>query len=150
MRRWGSRPTTACWTSSTPWPTATWRGVLGLVESAVRGGVQAADLLSGAIGFLRDVMAVQAGGDVPLLTAAPSQRDRLRSASERMPLDTTLAALQILADARGRMRFSPDGRLLVELALARVARLEDFSELGELIARLDGAVGPVKKKSPGP
>jgi len=122
--------------------------VLGLVESSVRSGVQPADLLAGSMGFLRDVMVSQVGPDVPLLSAAPSQRERLRAAAARMPLDTTLAALQILSDARGRLRFSPDGRLLVELALARVARLEDFAEIGELIARLDGAGTPsVKKKS---
>ena len=123
--------------------------VLGLVESSVSSGVQAADLLTGTLGFLRDLMVTQVGPDVPLLYAAPSQKDRLRSAAERMPLDTTLAALQILSDAKGRLRFSPDGRFVVELALARVARLEDFAELGELIARLDGGGGgpSVKKKS---
>ena len=122
--------------------------VLGLVESSVSSGVQAADLLTGTLGFLRDLMVTQVGPDVPLLYAAPSQKDRLRRAAERMPLDTTLAALQILSDAKGRLRFSPDSRFVVELALARVARLEDFAELGELIARLDGGAAPVKKKSP--
>lgn len=122
--------------------------VLGLVESSVRAGVQAGDLLSGAMGFLRDVMVTQIGQDVPLLSAAPSQKDRLRRVAGRMPLDTTLAALQILSEAKGRMRFSPDGRLLVEIALARVARLEDFAEIGELIARLDGTGGASVKKKP--
>jgi DNA polymerase-3 subunit gamma/tau len=47
-----------------------------------------------------------------------------------------LAALQILAEARGRLRGSPHGRLVVELALVRVARLENLVELSELIGRL--------------
>jgi DNA polymerase-3 subunit gamma/tau len=52
------------------------------------------------------------------------------------PLDTVLAAQQILAEARLRLRGSPHARLLVELALVRVARLENFSELAEVVARL--------------
>lgn len=122
--------------------------VLGLVETASKSGVQAADLLVGAMGFLRDVLVTQVGSEVPLLFAAPSQRERLRRAAGRLPVDTTLAALQILSDARAKLRFSPDGRLVVELALARIARLEDFTELGELIAKLNGKGGGAVKKKP--
>jgi DNA polymerase-3 subunit gamma/tau len=35
-----------------------------------------------------------------------------------------------------RLRGSPHARLLVELALVRVARLENFSDLGEVVSRL--------------
>ena len=68
--------------------------------------------------------------------------------------------MQIVAEARGKLRGSQHGRHLVELALVRVARLENLSELGELLARLaaleagtaspattnHGAPAPGKKK----
>src|SRR5262249_12636786 len=66
----------------------------------------------------------------------PRQKPRLEEVVKRWPLDSVLAALQILAEYRGRMRGSPHGRLLVELALARAARLENLSELSDWIARL--------------
>jgi DNA polymerase-3 subunit gamma/tau len=47
-----------------------------------------------------------------------------------------LAALQILSECRARMRGSSHGRLLVELAVMRVARLENLSSLGALVERL--------------
>ena len=46
---------------------------------------------------------------------------------ERWTVDSILAALQILSECRARMRGSLHGRLLVELALVRVARLEDLT-----------------------
>ena len=122
---------------------------ISLVESAMKTGVQPADLLSGALDFLRDVMVASIGENVPLLSVAPSQTPRLRELARRWPLDSILAAMQILDQAKGRLRGSSHGRLIVELALARAARLEDFAELGELLGRLGnpGASGPpVKKK----
>ena len=92
-------------------------------------GVQPADLLNGLLEFLRDVMVLAAGADGVLLAATPRQKPRLDAVVERWPLDSIVAALQILAEARGRLRGSPHGRLLVELALVRVARLENLDEI---------------------
>ena len=47
-----------------------------------------------------------------------------------------LAALQILAEHRTRLRGSLHGRLLVEMALVRVAKLEDLATLETLVERL--------------
>ena len=132
---------------------------LTMLDRAVGDGVQPTDVLNSAIEFLRDVMVVAAGADVPPLAALPGQLDALRSLADRWSLDALLAAQQILAETRGRLRGSPHTRLLVELALCRVARLEDLEELATLVATLSAiesgapAPGPaaaVKKKSPEP
>ena len=129
-------------------------GALLILDQAVNDGVQPTDVLNSAIEFLRDVMMVAAGANVPPLAAMPAQRDRLSSLAGRWTLDTILAAQQILAETRGRLRGSPHTRLLVELALCRISRLEDLADLSELIALLGkgeaGAAPPgpigVKKK----
>ena len=115
--------------------------VLGLVESSSLMGVQAADLLAGAMDFLRDVMVTKVGPSVPMLAAAPSQKARLAKVADRWPLDTILAAFQIFDQAKRNLRGSSYGRMIVEFALVRVARLEDFAEVGELIRRLNGESG---------
>ncbi|MDB5352888.1 MAG: polymerase subunit gamma/tau [Planctomycetota bacterium] len=121
--------------------------VLTLVDSSAQMGVQPPDLLAGVLDFLRDVMVTKIGPDVPLQAAAPSQSGRLRAVADRWPMDTILAAFQILDQAKRNLRGSSYGRMVVEFALARVARLEDFAELGDLIARLSGnGGGTVKKK----
>ena len=110
----------------------------------------------GRLDFLRDAMVLSAGAHANLLSATPRQRPRIKAIVERWPLDTILAAQQILAEARMRLRGSPHGRLLVELALVRVARLESMTELSEVIARLSAieaddtpraARHPAKKKT---
>ena len=106
------------------------------VDLAANEGVQPADLLNGVIEFLRDLMVLAVGAESVLLAATPSQRARLQAVTARWPLDSVVAALQILAEARGRLRGSPHGRTLVELALVRVARLENLSEIGDFVARL--------------
>src|SRR5262249_38573671 len=71
---------------------------------------------------------------------------------DRWPLDSILAALQILDTTRSRLRGSPHGRLLVEMALVRIARLENLHEIGELIARLaalEAGLPPGPASSPG-
>jgi DNA polymerase-3 subunit gamma/tau len=126
------------------------------LDAAVAVGVQPADLLNGLLEFLRDVMVLAAGAEETLVSASPSQRTRLQGIAQRWPLETILAALQILAEARGRMRGSPHGRLLAELALVRVAKLEDLTELSDLVARLTALeagrpaapAAPLVKKKP--
>jgi DNA polymerase-3 subunit gamma/tau len=123
---------------------------LQLLESAVNSGVQPVELLNGAMEFLRDVMVAATGGDVPPLAASPGQMDRIKALAKRWSFDSVLAALQILSEARGRLRGNPHGRLVVELAICRVARLEDLTEIGTLIHRLEaierGEPGPSAKK----
>ena len=98
--------------------------------------MQPADLLAGVLDFLRDAMVLAVGAGSVLLAVTPRQKPRLQGIVDRWSIDAILAALQILAEARARMRGVSHGRLLVELALVRVARLENLSDLSELVARL--------------
>jgi DNA polymerase-3 subunit gamma/tau len=111
-------------------------GALRLLEEAANEGVQPAELLGGVLDFLRDALMLSLGADSILLAVTPRQRPRLDRIVARWPVDSMLAALQILADHRTRLRGSLHGRLLVEMALVRVARLEDLATLETLVERL--------------
>jgi len=128
--------------------------VLAQVDRAAREGVQPTDLLNGLLEFLRDLMVLSTGAEGTLLAATPRQRPRLQALIDRWPIDAILAALQIGAEARGKLRGSLHGRILVELSLVRIARLENLSELGELIARLaaleSGAAPPASANQAAP
>jgi DNA polymerase-3 subunit gamma/tau len=94
---------------------------LRLLDESAATGVQPVELLNGVLEFLRDVMVVAVGAEIDTLAASPSQRGRLRAIADRWPLDSVLAALQILAEARGRLRGSPHGRLIAEPPAADAA-----------------------------
>ena len=81
-------------------------------------------------------MVLSVGAEPVLLAVTPRQKPRLQSIVDRWSIDAILAALQILAEARSRMRGVSHTRLLAELALVRVARLENLSDLSNMVQRL--------------
>ena len=110
--------------------------VLTLLDQGAGEGVQPSDLLAGALEFLRDAMVLAVGAEPVLLAVTPRQKPRLQSIVDRWSIDAILAALQILAEARSRMRGVSHARLLAELALVRIARLENLSDLSNMVQRL--------------
>jgi len=109
---------------------------LELAEQSAGQGVQPAELLSGLIDFVRDALVVAVGAESMLLATSPRQRPQLKRIVAGWPIDSILAALQILSECRTRMRGSLHGRILLELGLVRVSRLENLTELGTLVERL--------------
>jgi DNA polymerase III subunit gamma/tau len=127
-------------------------GALAGLDLALREGVDAGQLGEQLVGSLRDMMAALVGcaGDL-LLQHAPSQLDELRAAAETWGLPGLLAAVQILDQALARMRQSVHGRVLLEIALVRIAQLENLQALADLVlqvqqGRLD-AVGASPPRS---
>ncbi len=126
---------------------------LRLLDQAAEQGVQPAEVLGGLLDFLRDAMVLALGADSILLAVTPRQKPRLQQLIERFPVDAVLAALQILDQHRSRLRGSLHGRLLVEMALVRVARLEDLQSLDSLVDRLtaiEAGGPPLKRPDPVP
>ncbi len=121
---------------------------LRLLEQAADQGVQPVDVLDGLLEFLRDAMVLALGADSILLAITPRQKPRLQAIVERFPIDAIYAAFQILDQHRMRLRGSLHGRLLVEMALVRVARLEDLESLDNVIERLAAmeAGGPLLRR----
>jgi DNA polymerase-3 subunit gamma/tau len=111
-----------------------------LVDQAEREGVHLGALVDQLIEYYRDLtVARAAGGDSELLCTATRLRDRLIEQSKRTSLHTLLAAADILAELKGRLRGSEHGRLLMDLALVRIGHLEELTAIGELIDRLASA-----------
>lgn len=107
------------------------------LAGAIEEGVDAGQLAEQLVGSLRDMMAVLVGcpGEL-LLNHLPSEQQQLKQQAERWGLQSLLAAMQILDQTVSRMRQSVHGRFLLELALVRIAQLEELEELSEWIAQL--------------
>ncbi len=126
---------------------------LRLLEESASQGVQPAELLGGLIDFVRDAMVLALGAESTLLAVSPRQRPVLKRIAEKWTVDLIMATLQIFSECRARMRGSSHGRLLVELALVRAARLDNLVSVSQLVERLaaleSGAPGARKLESAG-
>lgn len=112
-------------------------GAIDSFHTALDEGVQLGELTDQLLFYLRDLMILASKASrVGLLSVAPVSREQLLKQAEDWGLQTIVAAMQILSDAKARMQRVTYGRALAELALVRIAMLEDLSDIGELVDRL--------------
>ena len=117
--------------------------VLELFHAALNEGVQLSELTDQLLNYLRDLMILAAGAnEVDLLSVSAENRGHLAKQAAEWGLQTILAALQILAEAKGRMKGVTYGRALAELALVRMASLEDLDGLPQLIEQVRSGISP--------
>ena len=111
------------------------------LDSALQQGVEVAQLIEQLFGYFRDCLVAAAGcpGDMFLNRLAEQLADD-RGCRQTPGPETILAAMQILDHTLARLRYSTQGRILAELALVRIANLEDLSDLPSLIAQIQGAI----------
>jgi DNA polymerase-3 subunit gamma/tau len=106
---------------------------LDLLHQAAEEGLQLGEFLDQLMDYWRDLMIVScAGPEGANLNVAPRQRPTLCRQAAGLPLDTILAGLDILSATKARLRGSSHGRVLLEMALVRLAHLEDLVPLTQL------------------
>ena len=114
-------------------------GALGELDVAIQEGVDAGPLLDQLLGYFRDMMTISIGCQLDLLLhCSAAESDQLTEATQKLGLESILAAIQILDQTAVRMRQSTHGRILLEMAVVRISKLEDLHGLSEIIAELRG------------
>ncbi|MFN0054607.1 MAG: DNA polymerase III subunit gamma/tau [Planctomycetales bacterium] len=107
---------------------------LELFERAISEGAQVSELTDQLLVYFRDLMVVAAGAsEGVLMSVGEDQREVVAEQGRAWGLASAMAAMQILAETKGRMKGVAYGRILAELALVRIASLEDLERLGEVI-----------------
>jgi DNA polymerase-3 subunit gamma/tau len=107
------------------------------LDRALAEGVDIGPLVDQLLGYFRDVMVTAAGGPAELmLYSSPGDRESLEAAGRQLGVDTVLAVMQILDQTLARLRYSTHGRILAELALLRICRLENLESISGLIGQL--------------
>lgn len=106
---------------------------LHMVGQAADEGLQLGELLDQLLEYWRDLMIVHcAGVEGQTLSVAPAHRQRLAEQARKVRIDTILAGLDVLATTKARLRNSGQGRVLLEMAVVRLSRLEDLVPLTQL------------------
>ncbi len=122
---------------------------LELLARSADEGLQWGELLDQLMEYWRDLMVVNCGGaEVGELSVPSRHRDTLNRQAQALSLDTILAGLDVLNAAKARLRGSNHGRVLMEIALVRLSRLEDLVSLSQLTQWLNPADGRAPPNSP--
>ena len=99
------------------------------------------------LNYLRDLMVLAADAtNVPLLSVSETNGPALHRQAQTWGLNTIVAALQIISEAKLKMQRATFGRALVELALIRLTLLEQLQSLDALLTEL--ASSPTNRTLP--
>jgi len=125
-------------------------GALAGFEAAMGQGVDPGLLLEQLFGYFRDAMAAAVGcGSETFVYVSPASAGRVEEAGRRLGVHAILAAMQIVDQTLSRLRQSTQGRILAELALVRIARLDELDDLASLVTELRQGGGPGGVPTPG-
>jgi len=116
---------------------------LRALDAALVGGADAGGVLEQMIAALRDCLLASVGCDAAMLSQSEAMGIDLAAVGGQLGTATLLAMLQILDHALSRMRSSGHAALLAEMAVIRLAALEDLESVANAIERLAGSAAGV-------
>jgi DNA polymerase-3 subunit gamma/tau len=121
---------------------------LATVDAAAREGVDVGQFAEQLVVYLRDMLAacVGASPDI-LLHSTGDEYATLAETGRHLGAETLLAMLQIVDQALVRMRASIHPRVLLEIAIVRICRLEALDDLSTLIGQLQTGAVPTATTS---
>jgi DNA polymerase-3 subunit gamma/tau len=127
------------------------KSALDLIATWVERGLQVGELIDQMIGYWRALLIVNCGGpDVRELPLTPSQKDAALQQARQLSLDAILAGLDIWTAVKGRMRDSAHAQVLLEMAVVRLARLEELLSVGALATALSQGESAAGARNIGP
>ncbi len=119
------------------------------LDAAIAEGVDVGQLLEQLLGYFRDLLTATVGCPAEtLLHAAPGEHEQLAAAGRQLGVESILAIMQILDHTLARLRYTTQSRTLAEMALVRIASLQQLDELSDLIAQLRSGEAPAHRRRP--
>jgi DNA polymerase-3 subunit gamma/tau len=116
---------------------------LRILNEALDGGAQLGELTDQLLAALRDLMVLSAGAnESALLSVSETGRPTLAAQAAKWGMPSILASLEILSETKARMKGVPYGRILAELAIVRIASLEEIDHLGQMVELLKSGKFP--------
>jgi DNA polymerase-3 subunit gamma/tau len=112
---------------------------LKALDAALQGGADPGGVLEQLLAALRDCMLASVGCEPALLSQSQGLGVDLQALGRQLGTATVLAMLQILDQSLSRMRVSGHATVLAEMAVVRLAALEDLESLSAAIDRLAAA-----------
>ena len=110
---------------------------LKLAGDFIGRGIAISDLLQQLTSLLRDMLVARHCGPDPELLGRPkTSAEKVAEEAAKFEPDALLYMIQILAEARRRIREDVDGRVLLEMTLVKLCRQDDMAPVQDLLDRL--------------
>ncbi len=117
---------------------------LKFFNEQVSKGLDMQTFFNGLTEHFRDLLIVKSTSDTGLLDEPDSIKEKFSEEAELFSVDRIVRVMKVLSDAEGRIRYSSNQKIFLELMLAELCRLNsELSDLSEIITELKGS----KKKS---
>ncbi len=125
-------------------------GLLKTASELLARGMDVGELLDQLAGYVRDVLVGQScGADADLLDRSPEGAAAVVAVGKDMSADQLLYIAEIFNGARRRIREGQDDRIVLEMALVKLAQSDGLASVGELIEKLAALEdGPEKPAAP--
>ena len=127
-------------------------GALAAFDAATSGGADPGGVLEQVMAALRDSLLASVGCGAELMLQGDGLGVDLAAIGRETGTVTLLAMLQIIDHALGRMRSSGHAAVLAEMAIVRLASLEDLDSLADAVERVGsepvGMVAPAGRPAP--
>jgi DNA polymerase-3 subunit gamma/tau len=124
------------------------RSAIELIATWVERGLQVGEFIDQMIGYWRTLLLMGCGNsDIRDLPIGPSQKEIASDHARQLSLDAILAGLDVWTSTKGRMRDNAHSQVLLEMAVVRLARMEELLSVGQLATTLSH--GGVLSASPG-
>jgi len=112
-------------------------GALESIETVLSGGTAGRQFLSEFIDYLRDVLvARECGADSQLLVRSEAERAMLSADAPRWSEEAYVYAMQLLSETYARLARFPLSRGLLDVAVVKLSRVEDFVRLSGFLSDL--------------
>lgn len=111
--------------------------ILRIVDELVRSGRDLRSFARGLMQYLRDVYVVHVAPDSPELLELGADREMLDRLAGRLTEEDLIRSLEVLTQLEGALRWSPEPRFHLEVALLKLSELRRLASFEDLLARVE-------------
>jgi DNA polymerase-3 subunit gamma/tau len=111
--------------------------ILRIVDQLIRSGRDLRSFSRGLMQYLRDVLVVRVAPDSPELLELGADGELLGKLAGRLTEEDLLRSLEVLTQLEGALRWSPEPRFHLEVALLKLSELGRLASFEELLARIE-------------
>lgn len=124
------------------------KAVFEVVAELVAGGRDLKHFVNLFMHYLRDVVVCRAAPDHPGLLEWPDERGALTAFAEKFSEEDLLRSLDVLTRAQEGLRWSPEPRFHLEMALLKLVEMPRLAAFEDLLSRIEGPPGGAPAASP--